>query len=364
MNVTEVTRENLPHIDFNSIVVFSYAEAGAMGEAGNLEFSSADGTVYHLNYLHGEISLGEFRRAYHAGSCETMPLPPCTWKPFWIGAGNHLLVHEVVLDKLMPEGYDDPDVVYQRWMAGIGTPLLSKEERYQWLVEKARAFYPIDGSSAEVTWCDACKEEINLWTYWQGRGCLAPEILVVGRDWGNPHTKEGEVLLESIYEGRPYLESSDSPTDIHLAKLFQKTFGLDLNRKSEQLFFTNLLLGYRTGNTSGKLNTPLGQDQALFKELVSILQPRVVICLGGETFDCALAAYGVSRPYTGNFSSALETGRTVADVGNIRFFGMGHCGNLGCLNRVGNKKGAGIDAGLEKQMEDWQRIQLYLKGGQ
>lgn len=58
MNAIPVTCENLYHVDFDSIVVFSYAEPGAMGEAGKIEFSTADGALYQLNYLHGDIIAG------------------------------------------------------------------------------------------------------------------------------------------------------------------------------------------------------------------------------------------------------------------------------------------------------------------
>jgi len=361
MRFIEVTRQNLYHIDFNSIVVVSYAEAGAMGEAGDIIFSTADGSAFHLNYLYGEVSLGEFRRAFHSGSSEILPIPPHTWHPFWLGAGNHLIIHEVALNKILPEGDAEPEQVLLRWQKTLGKPLLSREERYKWLVEKARHSYPSEQSEAELTWCEACSEEINLWTYWQGRHCLSPEILVVGRDWGNPQTKEGKAVLEGIQQGRPYMEGNQSPTDIHLAELFQRALGMDLSRKDSGLFFTNMLLGYRTGSTSGPLNVSLAQDLPFFKELVGILQPKAVICLGGETFECALAAYGQRRPYTGSFIAALDSGEAVADIDGIRFFGVGHCGNLGCLNRIGNKKGLGIDVGLARQVEDWGKIRLYLE---
>lgn len=362
MNAIPVTRENLYHVDFDSIVVFSYAEPGAMGEAGKIEFSTADGALYQLNYLHGDISLGEFRRAYRAGSFETQPIPPLTWAHVWLGAGNHLLVHEMVRSKLVLDGTNDPEQVCLQWQNSLGKPLLSKQERYRWLIEKARASYPAEGSAAELTWCDACEDEINLWTYWQGRGSLNPDILLVGQDWGNPYPKLGKTFLpvEQIKTGPPYEVSELFPTDQNLIALFRQALGIDLNRKNENLFFTNLVLGYRTGNSSGTLNTPLSQDQAFFKELVNILRPKIVICLGGATFDAALAAYGESRSYSGKFIPALDAGKTVADIDGIRFFGMGHCGTLGCMNRMGNRKGAGTDAGLQMQIQDWKQIRDYL----
>lgn len=363
MDAIPVTHDNLYHIDFDSIVAFSYAEPGAMGEAGKIDFSTADGTLYRLNYLHGTVSLGEFRRAYRAGSFETQPIPPLTWHHLWLGAGNHLLIHAIVCAKLMPEGTTDSEQICRKWQDSFGKPLLSREERYRWLIEKARAAYPPEGSGAELTWCDACEDEINLWTYWQGRGSLDPDILLVGQDWGNPYPKAGKTFLpvEEIKAGPPYEVSRLFPTDQNLMELFRRTFDIDLNQKNERLFFTNLALGYRTGSSSGSLNTSVSQDQAFFKELVCILRPKVVICLGGVTFDAILTAYGEPRPYSGKFIPALDAGKTVADIDGIRFFGMGHCGALGCLNRVGNQKGAGADAGLQMQIQDWKQIREYLQ---
>lgn len=363
MGTISVTHENLYRIDFDSIVVFSYAEPGAMGDAGKIEFSTADGTLYRLNYLHGEVSLSEFRRAYRTGSFETQPVPPLTWRHVWLGAGNHLLVHENVSARLMPDGPDDPGQVCVNWQNSLGKALLSKQERYRWLIEKARASYPPEGSAAELTWCDACADEINLWTYWQGRGSLTPEILLVGQDWGNPYPKSGRTFLpvEEVKAGPPYEVRRMFPTDQNLIELFRQALGIDINRKSEKLFFTNLLLGYRTGSTSGSLNTPIDQDQAFFRELVGILRPRIIICLGGATFDAALAAYGKPRPYTGKFIPALDAGKTIADIDGIRFFGMGHCGALGCMNRTGNRKNTNTDTGLQMQIQDWKRIRDYLE---
>lgn len=362
MDAISVTHENLHQIDFDSIVVFFYAEPGAMGEAGKIEFSTADGKLYQLNYLHGEVSLGEFRRAYRAGSFETLPIPPLAWEHIYLGDGNHLLIHEIVCGKLMADGVRDPGQACMNWRNSLEKPLLSKLERYHWLIDKARASYPPEGSAAELTWCDACDDEINLWTYWQGRGSLNPEILLVGQDWGNPYPKSGKVFLpvERVKAGPPYEVSESFPTDQNLTTLFRQALDMDINQRNEKLFFTNLVLGYRTGNSSGSLNTPMSYDQFFFKELVNILRPRVVVCLGGATFDAVLAAYGKPRPYSGKFIPALDEGKTFADIDGIRFFGMGHCGVLGCMNRIRNQKGGGMDAGLQMQIQDWKQIRDYL----
>ena len=179
---------------------------------------------------------------------------------------------------------------------------------------------------------------------------------MVGQDWGDPSSKEGRSVLDNIKQGRPYLENNVFPTDINLAYLFHETFGMDLNRRISSLFFTNLLLGYRTSGNSGSSDLRIEQDLPYFKELVNILTPKTVICLGKETFTCALRAFGVPLPYSGSFNKALDSGKIYTDINGIRFWGIPHCGVLGCMNRAGNCKGAGVDAGLQLQLQDWAHI--------
>jgi len=354
--------ENLHHIDYDSIVAFFYAEEGAMGgNAGTLTFSAADGTTHRLDYSRGPVPLGAFCRAYHDGALTVPPvLSRLTWQHFYLGEGNHFLAHNILVNKLHnEEPCVSEEAVFLRWQERQGTPLLSKEERYRWLIQKARYSYPPKNSPTELTWCDACQDEINLWTYWQGRGCLDPEIVVVGQDWGCPDKKEGGIVLENLQRRRSYLDGNLCPTDLNLAKLFLDVLKIDLARRDRRLFFTNLLLGYRTGNNSGHLNTPLARDLPFFKELINILRPKLVICLGEDTFKYALRAWGARLPYTGSYTAALEAGKTTVDVDGVRFIGMAHCGTMGCLNRAGKRKGGGAEAGLQLQKKDWEQIRNY-----
>lgn len=109
----EVTRGNLHHIDFDSIAAFSYAEDGAMGgDAGTLTFSTADGTSCRLDFSRGPVKPGEFCRVYHDGSLTATPIPSLTWKHLYLGEGNHFLAHEIVVNKLLYEGQDNPEQIY------------------------------------------------------------------------------------------------------------------------------------------------------------------------------------------------------------------------------------------------------------
>lgn len=353
----EVTPENLGHIDFGSIVALETAVKGAMGEPGRVAFSTADGTHYHFNYSYGGLTLAQFYKAF-----PTCPLDPSRpskrWHEFYLGEGNSLYLHERAYAKYQASSRsNDPEDVILWWRSVSGKPLLTKEERYAWLIEEARASYPQAGQPGELVWCDDCREEINLWTYWQGRGCLDPDILVVGQDWGNPNTPEGRSCLEAIKTGRDYLSSSRFPADQRLAELFKAVWpdsGLgNVRQKNERLFFTNLILGYRTGKNTGPLKAAqFKHDLGHFKTLVHILRPRAVICLGQKTFTYALRAYGERMDFPDGYISALNAHENYMDLDGARFYGMSHCGNYGCKNRGGT-----VSKGLALQIRDWMEIE-------
>lgn len=350
----EVTPENLGHIDFGSIVVLAVAAAGAMGEPGCVEFSTAEGTHYHFNYLYGGLTLADFYKAFPA--CPVNPsCPPGHWRAFYLGVGNSLYLHEKVCAKYQDSiHFSDPEDVMLWWRSVSGKPLFTKEERYAWLVSEAKASYPHapSGQAGELIWCHACRDEINLWTYWQGQGCLDPDILVVGQDWGNPDTAEGRSCLDAIKKGKPYLLSNTFPSDQNLAALFKAVWSIDLGQKSEKLFFTNLVLGYRTGKNTGPLKAAqFAHDLGYFKTLVHILRPRIAICLGQNTFTYALRAYGEKMDFPDGYISALDAHENYIDLDGTRFYGMSHCGNYGCKNRGGN-----ISKGLALQIQDWMKM--------
>ena len=68
--------------------------------------------------------------------------------------------------------------------------MVNKEQAYQELISDVKNYYKAQEAehkdkSVYLTWYDYC-EEINLWTYWQGRGSLDAKIMLVGQDWGSP----------------------------------------------------------------------------------------------------------------------------------------------------------------------------------
>ena len=348
----KVTPENLGHVDFGGVIAL---EAAAKGAAG-VTFFTADGTQYQFDPSHGGLTLARFYKAFPGCPLDSSS-PSKPWREFCLGDGTSLYLHERAYAKYQTGGRSNaPEDVIRWWRSVSEKPLLTKEERYAWLIKEARASYPQAGQSGELVWCDDCRDEINLWTYWQGRGCLDPDILVVGQDWGNPNTPEGRSCLEAIKTGRDYLSSSTFPTDKRLAGLFEAVWpDSDLGnvrQKNERLFFTNLVLGYRTGKNTGPLKAAqLAHDLGYFKTLVHILRPRAVICLGQKTFTYALRAYGERMDFPNGYISALNAHENYIDLEGTRFYGMSHCGNYGLKNRGGN-----ISKGLALEIQDWMEL--------
>ena len=246
-----------------------------------------------------------------------------------------------------------------------------KEARYQALVEKARLSYasydgPPDGKNPRLSWCDACKE-INLWTYWQGRGNLNAPILLVGQDWGSLRTKDGEACIRKIQLAPDgpipnYMAGNDNPTDKNLVRLFQEALSISVETPASEVFFTNFVLGHRNEGTSGGFKPDwIRHDQAFFRELAEIIEPQVILCLGRNTFEGVLTAFR-KQVQIGAFNHFIESDQNpvpvVLNSGKTAYiFALAHCGVMGTLNR-----NQGKDMSLNTQIQDWKRIRPYLEG--
>jgi len=245
-----------------------------------------------------------------------------------------------------------------------------KNERYRDLIARARASYPPydpsdDGKELRLYWCDAC-EEINLWTYWQGRGNLNAKIMLVGQDWGCPWDNNYLPTLEQVRKANAhndydYLHDNPSSTDENLAQLFRE-LGYDIKIPCKDIFFTNFILGYRNKGLSGGYKKAWAEhDKGYFKELADIIAPKVILCLGRSTFEGVLSAFDViSTVRIKNYNRFIESDQnpvavTLADGSTAYIFALAHCGVMGTLNRNGKKH-----TDLSVQMEDWRRIVSYL----
>ena len=251
--------------------------------------------------------------------------------------------------------------------------MMTKQERYAQLISSVKRDYlPFTREMREeplgLYWCEDC-EEINLWTYWQGRGNLDANILLVGQDWGCPWDSSAKATMEQISHanrGIPYDYLHDNPsiTDERLIALFQE-LDLDVRYPCNDVFFTNFILGYRNKGLSGNYQKAWAEkDKGYFHELANIVEPKVILCLGRSTFHGVLSAFDVKlRPGIGNYNQFIESSRnpvcvTLYGGQTVYVFALAHCGALGTMNRNrGKDKQKDI---LVYQKQDWKRILPYL----
>ncbi|MCH5213026.1 MAG: hypothetical protein J1G06_08420 [Oscillospiraceae bacterium] len=89
-----VTRRNFKKIDYDNVVVFVYTAGGGMGQGGQIEFSTIDGTIYDMNYLYGDVTLDMFEEVFSAAPCFESPDEHKDWHAIYMGMGNCLFIHK------------------------------------------------------------------------------------------------------------------------------------------------------------------------------------------------------------------------------------------------------------------------------
>ncbi len=249
-----------------------------------------------------------------------------------------------------------------------------KERLYRTLVEDVRKDYlsriPVKNSKGVyLTWAEDC-HEINLWTYWQGLGSYDAKIMLVGQDWG--YIDQTSRVLNNIREINQGLRTDYSfdetnPTDNHLSELFS-VINYDLSQRCDDLFFTNFVLGYRSEGLSGNLmHVWIAEDAPYFSRLVNIIEPKVIICLGKDTFRNVQYACTGKMPRIGKYNSFIESSQNPVTLPllsgkTVTSFAVAHCGTIGTMNRnrtaVNGMIKSSLDLNLQK--EDWKRIKYYL----
>lgn len=159
------------------------------------------------------------------------------------------------------------------------------------------------------------------------------------------------------------MRRNDSITDKNLIQLF-RTIGFDILSDDPKLFFTNLVMGYRLQGTSGGFKTAWANaDAPFFRRLVDIIHPRVLLCLGKDTFRCTLRALGLQHlPVIRNYNRFIESSENpvqihLCDGETALVFALAHCGVMGTLNR---NRGTNEKASLNKQIQDWAKIIPFL----
>ncbi|MBE6423644.1 hypothetical protein [Succinivibrio dextrinosolvens] len=268
-----------------------------------------------------------------------------------------------------------------------------KKEAYKNLVEriiqekkKFTGENKFKGKKLSFEWCSFCRQ-INLWTYWQGLGCYNPKILLVGQDFGYSNDLRVKVGIETenkkdhyaVFDKKDavvhYFDGADDceidPTDRNLCELFSFLGYDDIqHQKYEDLFFTNISLMYRSDPkiSGGFVKKDCDEfDLDVFKELVDILEPTVIICLGKITSELVMKALGLKSPIK-KFKDLFINNphqELIYQKGNkkIAVFPEYHCGSLGVMNRnrIEGKNYNTDKTGLSLIEEDWSVIKKYLE---
>ncbi len=252
---------------------------------------------------------------------------------------------------------------------------MRKEIQYRALISDVKQFYKEQETIHQnepvyLTWFDDC-EEINLWTYWQGRGNLDARIMLVGQDWGCPEACSPDYMrqFKEINEGKRsrYWLDALSVTDNNLISLFS-SIGYDVSDGApwnKDLFFTNFVLGYRNVGFSGGFKQRwLRENKGFFFRLASIIEPQIIICLGRNCFHGVMMAFDrrvTVRRYNEFITSQYNPVEISFPSGKKAYvFAEAHCGVMGTLNRDRLKDPDGT-AGLDLQKKDWARIMEYIE---
>lgn len=236
----------------------------------------------------------------------------------------------------------------------------------------------------DLVWCNELVDEINLWTYWQGAGVETPEVMIVGQDFGNCNDPFFEKCVRSKAKDRKNISeeyvhfirsNKNNKTDNMLLELTEKGLGEQYSASApsnKNLFMTNLCLGYRSVDrvSGGNLNAYLKHDSCYISKLIKIKKPKVVICLGMDTYFNLASAFNVDKEalkdIAGGFWNLLDKGENYQQIqqgdSDFRIYGVSHTGSNGSKNRKKNSKWKGTEklSGKSLMMEDWKRIGEYL----
>ena len=270
-------------------------------------------------------------------------------------------------------------------------------KNYYELIAKAKSYYNSGAPELKnikngdklfsLKWCQGLDSEINLWTYWQGAGKKSAEVMLLGQDFGTCYDEKNKDFYEylcsssedNMTKSLKYIvrikADPRNKTDNNLLAL-TKFIGEEYSASipnNEKLFFTNMCLGYRTGEgiSGGNVSYYLKHDSVYIKELISMIRPKVVICLGADTYFSLLSSVNNEGSYlervNTNFWKMLDVGENYYDVKtkefSYRIYGVSHAGSNGMINRkrLSSHKDD-MTTGFVLMESDWARIGDFLRG--
>jgi len=222
---------------------------------------------------------------------------------------------------------------------------MDKEKVYHDLVDKRKHCKMCNGlcnpSSGQCAKFDS--SQIGPWSLWQAN--LNSRIVIVGQDWG-------DVSYFTKWHGKD--QPSGNPTNENLQELLLE-IGIKIEKPQDyqehRVFLTNLVLCLKSGGLQAPIDDQWLKNcsQYFFKPLISLIEPKIIICLGQKTSESILNIYRVSYS-KGKFADMLA--HSPFRLPNSTFlFPVYHCG-AGSVNRNRN---------MLQQKNDWQRINRWIQ---
>lgn len=120
----ELCNMDLTKATFKNVMFFSFAEGGAMGDAGAIVFYVKTGEAYYTNYVYGDADLNKVKELFpifkecRFGMFGMGSIVPDGWRYVNLGMGNHLIVNDEVYEEFLKkiDVEADPVIIYQTWM--------------------------------------------------------------------------------------------------------------------------------------------------------------------------------------------------------------------------------------------------------
>lgn len=177
--------------------------------------------------------------------------------------------------------------------------------------------------------------------YTKSAGNVDAEVMVMLQDWSSDERLSGP--LDPWAKELGY--TPDLPTNRNLADLLREHFQAELN----QVYGTNLFPFIKRGNLSASISAKDFERAAreFAVPQIDIVKPRLVICLGLNTFNTLRRVLGASP--LKNLTEALEQ---PFSYGATRIWCQAHTGQLGRNNR--NR------GGVDRVSRDWARMRQDL----
>lgn len=168
------------------------------------------------------------------------------------------------------------------------------------------------------------------------------DVLVVLQDWCSEEGFGEKICEETLRYG--YTPSVK--TNVYLKALLLEYFSLTL----EEIYSTNLFPYIKPGSMSDDIaaNDLLNSAKEFTIPMIEIIRPKIVVCLGKDTFNALRKACGLKVVYSIEEGVSSHFSHNGSEV-----FCQSHTGQLGKNNR--NR------GGVDRVSTDWEIMSSYLK---